>query len=288
MYIGAILPWDEFHQPDVTGITLGRLFALGLLVLLLRRIPAMMLVYKIMPNSVKTWKEALLMGYLGPIGIGAVFYVEHARHLYPKLDAAETHEEEDLLRAMGPVVYFLVLFSIVVHGLSIPALDIIYRWQKVPPIVELDPVTTRRLSVSSALPNNAHIDPRHGSVVQHNRFSRATSRDPIGINTMDDLERNYRKSEQRSYSTSDQRFGRSRSRPAPVTPTWRLTGATEGSDNTLSELETEKDRGRTGYNEAQREKMSISFEEGALRSRQRDDAMRPNTGKSDYSAQMRF
>ncbi|KAF2848766.1 Na(+)/H(+) antiporter 1, partial [Plenodomus tracheiphilus IPT5] len=175
MYIGAILPWDEFHQPDITGITYGRLLALGLLVLLLRRIPAMMLMYKLMPSTVKSWQEALFMGYFGPIGIGAVFYVEHARHLFPHLDAAETHEEEDLLRAMGPVVYFLILFSIVVHGLSIPALELVYRWQNVPPIVELQPVTVRRLSVSEPLPNNAHVDTRMGGVVRHNRFSRATS-----------------------------------------------------------------------------------------------------------------
>jgi sodium/hydrogen antiporter len=185
MYIGAIMPWDTFNQPDLTGITVGRLLALGLLVLLLRRIPAMMVMFKLMPATVKSWKEALFMGYFGPIGIGAVFYVEHAKHLFPHLEDAETHEEEDLLRAMVPVVYFLVLFSIVVHGLSIPALEIIYRWQNVEPIIEMEPAIQRRLSVSSALPNNAHVDVPSGSVVRHNRFSRAPSRDP-GFN-IDDL-----------------------------------------------------------------------------------------------------
>jgi hypothetical protein len=234
MYIGAILPWDEFNQPEITGITYGRLMALGLLVLLLRRIPAMMVMYKLMPNTVKTWQEALFMGYFGPIGIGAVFYVEHTRHLFPKLDAAETHEEEDLLRAMGPVVYFLVLFSIVVHGLSIPALELIYRWRKVEPIVEIEPATVRRLSVSEPLPNNAHVDPRCGSVVRHNRFSRVTTRDDSAI---DDPERQY-----------SHRENFSRSRPPPVTPTWRLTG---DSDDTLQDPDTE----------VQREKMRIQFVE---------------------------
>ena len=41
---------------------------MGVLVLLLRRIPAIMLMFKLMPNTVKTWKEALFMGYFGPIG----------------------------------------------------------------------------------------------------------------------------------------------------------------------------------------------------------------------------
>lgn len=249
MFIGAIMPWSEFNQPDTTGITYGRLLALGLLVLLLRRIPAMMVMYKLMPNTVKSWKEALFMGYFGPIGIGAVFYVEHAKHLFPKVDVAETHEEEDLLRAMTPVVYFLVLFSIVVHGLSIPALELIYRWQKVPPIVEMEPVTERQLSVTSALPNNAHIDPRHHSVVRHNRFSRAVSRDRAGF-SFDDLERRYAKSEHQSQS-----------RPPPVTPTWRLTGATDGSDETL--------KGSHDPVDIYREKTTIAFVEEPPRGRQR-------------------
>lgn len=255
MYIGAILPWDEFNQPDTTGITYGRLLALGLLVLLLRRIPAMMVMYKLMPNTVKSWQEALFMGYFGPIGIGAVFYVEHARHLYPKIDVAETHEEEDLLRAMGPVVYFLVLFSIIVHGLSIPALELIYRWQKVPPIVEMDPITERRLSISDALPNNAHIDPRHGSVVRHNRFSRATSRD--GGESFEDL------------GSSFVRSARSRSRRPPETPTWRLTAATDGSEDTLTNHSGEK-RGDDVEAQREAEKTRISFaDETMLRARTR-------------------
>jgi hypothetical protein len=248
MYVGAIMPWDEFHQPDVTGITFGRLLVLGFLVLLLRRIPATMVMFKLMPDTVKTWKEALFMGYFGPIGIGAVFYVEHARHLFPKVDFAETHEEEDLLRAMGPIVYFLVLFSIVVHGLSIPGLELIYRWQNVPPIVEMEPVTVHRLSVSDPLPNNAHIDPRHGSVVRHNRFSRAVSvGDGGGFNIVDLDNRHGGRSEQRSASE----------RPPPDAPVWRLTSATTGSADTMQTLKGNDD---AILQEKEREEMMLGNE----------------------------
>lgn len=171
MYIGAIMPWSEFSS-TITGITPGRLMTLALMVLLVRRIPAMLLVYKAMPKSVTSWREALFMGYFGPIGIGAVAYVEHARHLYPKIDYAQTHEEEDLLRAMVPVVYFLVLFSILVHSLSIPALELIYKWRGVEPITEIAPVVENRMSVTEALPANSHLGVG-GSVVRHNRFSQA-------------------------------------------------------------------------------------------------------------------
>ncbi|KFX98328.1 hypothetical protein O988_04396 [Pseudogymnoascus sp. VKM F-3808] len=52
MYIGAIMPFSDFHQPDTTGLTIPRLVAF-------------------MPSCIKSWKEALFMGYFGPIGRGS-------------------------------------------------------------------------------------------------------------------------------------------------------------------------------------------------------------------------
>ncbi|CAO2649220.1 Nn.00g066050.m01.CDS01 [Neocucurbitaria sp. VM-36] len=178
MYIGTIIPWREFQLPDTTGITVARLMVLGFLVLIFRRIPAIFITYKLMPSCVKDWKEALFMGYFGPIGIGAVFYVEHTRHLFPNPDEATTAEEEDLTRAMIPVVYWLVIFSIIVHGLSIPALDAFYRYKKIPPISEAQPAEIRILSDNEVLPNNAYANSKRNSVIIHNRFSRPQSMGP--------------------------------------------------------------------------------------------------------------
>ena len=169
MYIGAVMPWDEFNQPELTGITYGRLIGLGFMVLLFRRIPAILAFYKLMPNVCTDYKEALFMGYFGPIGAGAVFYVEHAHHLFPELGEGDA-EETDLVRAMRPVVYWLVLFSIVVHGLSIPALDIIYRYMGVQPIQE-DAAIMRRTSMRVATPVNA-VEGDKETFVAYNRFSR--------------------------------------------------------------------------------------------------------------------
>ncbi|KAF1984983.1 hypothetical protein K402DRAFT_413453 [Aulographum hederae CBS 113979] len=171
MYIGTILPWDQFHMPDVTGITIARLIGLGVLVMFFRRLPAIFLTYKFMPNVCKNWKEALFMGWFGPIGIGAVFYVEHTRGLFPKTGEAMTKEEDDMTAAMVPVVYWLVLFSIIFHGLSIPALDAFYRWRGVQPLVDEEPVSKMMASSTDALPNNSFVD-RRGSIIQNNRFSR--------------------------------------------------------------------------------------------------------------------
>lgn len=68
MYLGTIIPFKEFHQPETTGLTVGILFALGVLVLIFRRIPGVFILYKAMPSCVADWKEALFMGYFGPIG----------------------------------------------------------------------------------------------------------------------------------------------------------------------------------------------------------------------------
>jgi NhaP-type Na+/H+ or K+/H+ antiporter len=177
MYIGAILPWGDFHSPEVTGITWGRLIGLCLLVLVFRRLPAIFAFYKLMPDVCTNWKEALFMGYFGPIGAGAVFYVEHARHLFPH-EGEGDEEETNLVRAMGPVVYFLVLFSIIVHGLSIPALNIFYHYTGKAPIRE-DAVEMRRLSVRVATPPNA-IAGDKDTFIAYNRFSRHV--DPSAVN----------------------------------------------------------------------------------------------------------
>lgn len=68
IYIGTVLPWNEFNSPEVTGITYPRLFALSLLVLFLRRIPVTLVAYKMLPKVCANAREALFMGYFGPIG----------------------------------------------------------------------------------------------------------------------------------------------------------------------------------------------------------------------------
>lgn len=169
MYIGTIIPWSEFNDPDGTGITYGRLFLLGLLVMAFRRIPSILITYKLMPAVCTDWKEALFMGYFGPIGAGAVFYLEHSKELFPKLGKGD-EEETNLIKAITPVVMWLVLFSIIFHGLSIPALNLIYTYMGVQPIKE-DSVEIRRVSMSVATPVNA-VPGDQDTFIAYNRFSR--------------------------------------------------------------------------------------------------------------------
>jgi sodium/hydrogen antiporter len=175
MYIGAVIPWSEFHDPNGTGVTVWRLFLLGFMVMAFRRIPAILIAYKLMPEVVTTWKEALFMGYFGPIGIGAVFYVEHIRHVVPKAGEADP-EFDNLIRALPGTIYFLVVFSIIGHGLSIPALNIIYKRMGIKPIQD-DAVTIRRKSVLQPTPTNAEAG-GEDTIIAYNRFRRPSGVHP--------------------------------------------------------------------------------------------------------------
>jgi len=122
IYIGAWLPFDQFHIPEL-DITPWRLVGLMLAILVLRRIPSLLILYKLMPE-VSNWREALFCGHFGPIGVGAVFICTLAQ---TRLEAPQTPplSQEDLLAtALQPIVSFVVLGSILTHGLSIPFFSI--------------------------------------------------------------------------------------------------------------------------------------------------------------------
>lgn len=153
--------------------------------------------YKLMPNCVMDIKEALFMGYFGPIGIGAVFYVEHTRHLFPEPGEALTEEENNLIRAMIPVVYWLVVFSIFWHGLSIPALNLIYSWRGVKPVQGEDgPANIQRISVHDPVPKNSSVDEKRCSIVVNNRFSRSYNTAELDMNAVESYRRRTQRWEQ--------------------------------------------------------------------------------------------
>lgn len=102
-------------------------------------------------------------------GVGAISYVEYARRLLP--DPGESDAEVNhLTAAMVPVVYWLVFFSIVVHGLSIPVLNGIYKWLRVSKIHD-HPVEVLMLSENEPVPNNSVVHRESHLVTVNNRFS---------------------------------------------------------------------------------------------------------------------
>ena len=69
IYIGAWIPFDAFNATQF-GITPWRLIILFVAVILLRRIPPLLLLYRWVPE-IKSWKEALFSGHFGT-------YMHHA------------------------------------------------------------------------------------------------------------------------------------------------------------------------------------------------------------------
>lgn len=101
--------------------------------------------------------------------MGAISYVEYARRLLPDPDESDD-EINHLTAAMIPVVYWLVFFSIVVHGLSVPVLNGIYQWLRVATVKD-HPVEVLLLSENEPVPNNSLVDHQRHSVMVNNRFS---------------------------------------------------------------------------------------------------------------------
>lgn len=97
-----------------------------------------------------------------------MFYVEHVKHLLPHPPHGDS-EERALLAVIVPVVYFLALASIVVHGLSIPVLNYIYHLRGVEPVQD-DISIRRRKSHLEPVPANATT--HKNSLLLYNRFHR--------------------------------------------------------------------------------------------------------------------
>ncbi|KAK6456664.1 Na+/H+ antiporter [Scheffersomyces xylosifermentans] len=132
VYFGAIVPWPQFDNAAL-GLDAWRLVILAIVVVFLRRVPAVVALKPFTPD-VKTWREAFFCGHFGPIGVGAIFAAILARK---DLEAHYTDEETplahlpneehphfQLLAAIWPIVCFIVITSIVVHGSSVAVLTL--------------------------------------------------------------------------------------------------------------------------------------------------------------------
>ena len=121
-------------------IPLYRLVFLGILILLLRRIPVILALYRHI-EQIEHKRHALFVGFFGPVGVSAIFYLYISLEFLREMKI-EDETREDAVRleeVMTVVVWFLAICSIVrrrrqasniypslthsqqvAHGLSIP------------------------------------------------------------------------------------------------------------------------------------------------------------------------
>ncbi|KZO93567.1 hypothetical protein CALVIDRAFT_244461 [Calocera viscosa TUFC12733] len=128
IYIGAWLPFSSYADIRLT-LSVWRLVVLGILVLLVRRIPVCLAVYTWIPD-IKTFREALFTGHFGPMGVGAIFISTLAAMQLPSkgaLGEAPYSQEQLLSGSLQPIVSFIVLCSVLSHGLSVPAFSLSKR-----------------------------------------------------------------------------------------------------------------------------------------------------------------
>ncbi|KAF6237902.1 hypothetical protein HO173_004103 [Letharia columbiana] len=123
MWFGAVCPWGSFLRNDVVPIY--RLIVLGILILLFRRLPIIFALHTFQWS--KIWQieqkqQALFVGFFGPIGVSAVFYLYVSLGFLRQItvDGVIRADAERLEDVFTVVIWFLAICSIIVHGLSVP------------------------------------------------------------------------------------------------------------------------------------------------------------------------
>ncbi|CCH55602.1 Na(+)/H(+) antiporter 1 [Fibrisoma limi BUZ 3] len=104
--LGLMLPWAQWREWGWAGV------ALAIAVLLLRRLPFILLLRSWTPQLRKT-RDALFMGWFGPIGVAAIFYAV--------LAMKRTNQE-----AIWGIGSLLVCASLVAHGITASPLTKLY------------------------------------------------------------------------------------------------------------------------------------------------------------------
>ena len=115
MWFGAVCPWSEFLRNDI--IPIYRLIFLGVLILIVRRLPIIMAMHKYI-HQIEHRGHAGFVGFFGPIGVGAIFYLSICREFLLEItvDGKVREDAQKVADTAKVVVWFLVICSIV--GLS--------------------------------------------------------------------------------------------------------------------------------------------------------------------------
>jgi NhaP-type Na+/H+ or K+/H+ antiporter len=119
-YFGAVIPWTDLSNTP-QRVPLYSLVAISILILTFRRLPAILAMHRRIP-AIAGLRQAIFAGYFGPIGVSAIFYlcvlVEYTDGLNSPIV-----EEGLALRLKETailVVWFLVVSSVIAHGVAVP------------------------------------------------------------------------------------------------------------------------------------------------------------------------
>ncbi len=106
--LGLMLPWQEWYARGWTPVLIV------ILILLFRRLPALLILMPFMPQFRKKIHSVLIMGWFGPIGVAALYYAVLTK------DKANFEE-------VWIIPSLVVVASTVVHGLTSVSLEKLYH-----------------------------------------------------------------------------------------------------------------------------------------------------------------
>ncbi|KAF9916604.1 hypothetical protein BX616_003351 [Lobosporangium transversale] len=132
VYIGASIPFASFADAAL-GLSLWRMVVLAIVILVFRRMPFMLALKPVVP-ALASYREAAFAGWFGPIGVGAVFFTKVTAMLTsPEHLGGDTYNLDRINRVrevIFPVVMFLVLASVLIHGITVPLLHLQYKYTR--------------------------------------------------------------------------------------------------------------------------------------------------------------
>ncbi|KAJ3163260.1 hypothetical protein HDU86_002430 [Geranomyces michiganensis] len=103
IYFGAIIPWSNF----TINHSIPSLLLFSLSLLFFRRLPPVLFLHHYAPRPpLLSRREAFLVGYFGPIGVGALWYITYA------------FDEEVIGEDSVALVFWVVWCSVVMYGIT--------------------------------------------------------------------------------------------------------------------------------------------------------------------------
>ena len=106
--LGLMLPWQDWYQMGWTSVWIV------VLILLFRRLPALLLLMPVMPQFRKKLYSILIIGWFGPVGVAALYYAV--------LSKDKAHFEDAWI-----IPSLIVVASTLVHGLTSVPFEKLYH-----------------------------------------------------------------------------------------------------------------------------------------------------------------
>jgi len=121
IFFGSSIKWEAFNSGN---LVLWRLFLVTALIFLFRRLPAV-LVFRNWITPIRFFKETIYVGWFGPVGVGAMWYTSLAIQRlgiepFEHSENDNTKIENDEFNMYYYSIMFIVLLSIILHGITVP------------------------------------------------------------------------------------------------------------------------------------------------------------------------